>query len=92
MLWDLVSSVVASPRKQRVLRVLNACALDKRSIGRLTRLERANVHKALKALVAAHLVRCLTPERPRAKLYTITPLGKKVLKRTWSEEHPAQQT
>lgn len=78
MFWDIASAVAASPRKMRVLRALNPGELDQRSIGRLARLERANTQRALAELCKARLVECLTPGRPRAKIYRITKLGKEV--------------
>lgn len=78
MFWDIASTVAASPRKLRVLRALNPGELDQRTIARLARLERANAQRALAELCKAGLVECLTPERPRAKIYRITKLGKEV--------------
>lgn len=78
MFWDIASTVAASPRKLRVLRALNPGELDQRTVGRLARLERANAQRALSELCRAGLVECLTPERPRAKIYRITNLGKEV--------------
>ena len=82
MLWQRVSEVIASTRKHKVLRALKAGELDQRSIARLCRLERANAHRALRELDATGLVECLTPERPRAKVYRITDLGRAVLQKT----------
>lgn len=78
MFWDIASTVAASPRKLRVLRALNPGELDQRGIARLASLERANAQRALVELCKAGLVECLTPERPRAKIYRITNLGKEV--------------
>ncbi|MCZ7608517.1 MAG: MarR family transcriptional regulator [Planctomycetota bacterium] len=78
MFWDIASTVAASPRKLRVLRALNPGELDQRTISRLAQLERANAQRALAELCKAGLVVCLTPERPRAKIYGITTLGKEV--------------
>lgn len=78
MFWDIASTVAASPRKMRVLRALNPGELDQRTIARLTRLERANAQRALAELCRAGLAECLTPGRPRAKIYRITKLGKEV--------------
>jgi len=82
MLWYRVSEVIASTRKHKVLYALKGGELDQRSIARLCRLERANAHRALKELDATGLVECLTPERPRAKVYRITDLGREVLQKT----------
>ncbi|MBE7492948.1 MAG: hypothetical protein HS108_14500 [Planctomycetes bacterium] len=78
MFWDIASAVAASPRKLRVLRALNPGELDQRTIARLARLERANAQRALADLCKAGLVECLTPARPRAKIYRITKLGEEV--------------
>lgn len=78
MFWDIVSTVAASPRKLRVLRALNPGELDQRTISRLCRLERANAQRALAELCKTGLAECLTPDRPRAKIYRITQLGKEV--------------
>lgn len=78
MFWDIASTVAASPRKSRILRALNPCELDQRTIARLTRLERANLQRALTELCKTGLAECLTPARPRAKIYRITKLGKEV--------------
>lgn len=78
MFWDIASTVAASPRKSRILRALSPGELDQRTIARLARLERANAQRALAELRKAGLVECLTPERPRAKIYAITKLGTEV--------------
>lgn len=78
MFWDIASTVAASPRKSRILRALNPGELDQRTIARLTRLERANAQRALAELCKTGLAECLTPARPRAKIYRITQLGKEV--------------
>lgn len=78
MFWDIASTVAASARKLRVLRALNPGELDQRTIARLARLERANAQRALAELCNTGLVECLTPARPRAKIYGITKLGKEI--------------
>jgi predicted transcriptional regulator len=78
MFWDIASAVAASPRKLRVLRALNPGELDQRTISRLCRLERANAQRALAELCKTGMAECLTPARPRAKIYRITQLGKEV--------------
>lgn len=78
MFWDIASAVAASPRKTRILRALNPGELDQRTISRLCRLERANAQRALAELCKTGLAECLTPDRPRAKIYRITQLGKEV--------------
>lgn len=81
-MWDLVSEVLASSRRFRVLRALAVEPLDHRSLQRLTGLERSNAYKAIDQLRDRGLVECLTPERPRSKIYAITALGKEVFERT----------
>ena len=82
MLWEYVSEVIASSRKGKVLSVLGGGELDQRAIAKLCCLERSNAHRALRDLSARGMVECLTPERSRAKIYRITPLGRRVLART----------
>ena len=81
MAWNLVSEVSAGSRKYRILRALKTGALDQRSISRLAMTERSNTGKTLRHLRALGLVECLTPNRPRAKMFRITPLGKTVLEK-----------
>lgn len=80
MEWDLVSRVIAASRMARVLRTLDKGAVDQRTISRLAGLERSNARKALRELCLCNLAQCLTPERPRARIYTITEQGRRVLR------------
>jgi DNA-binding MarR family transcriptional regulator len=80
--WRLVSVVAASPRKQRILRALSRDPLDQRNLAKICSLQRANAQRTLRDLCTQGLVRCLTPERARAKIYALTPLGKRVYGRT----------
>ncbi len=80
MLWNMVSEILASPCKERVLRALNGEEVDQRSLARLCRLERSNARRTIKVLVAWGLIECLTPSRPRARIYQLTKEGKEILK------------
>lgn len=78
--WNMVSKVRASTRKARVLKVLSNGEMDLRAIGRLTRLERSNAQRTVQSLCEQGLVRCLTPNQFRSKIYQVTSQGVLVYK------------
>ncbi len=92
-MWDLVSACLAANRKARVLKALEEGPLDQRRIAFKANLERSNARKAVLALCRLQLVECLTPDRPRSRIYQLTPFGRRVLeevRKQWDNESNSQ--
>ena len=79
--WKKVSELLSGSGKMRVMQVLKIESLDQRTIGRLANMERSNTRRTIKQLCESDMIECLTPDRPRGKIYRMTSLGKEVFRR-----------
>ena len=77
--WELVSFVLSSKLRFRVLVELNKARKTPSELARLTKSHLSNVSATIRELERKNLVRCLTPERRKKKFYDITELGRNLL-------------
>ncbi len=77
--WEVVSFVLSSDLRTRVLRGLRSSQSTPSQIAKQVDQPISHVSRALKELQERGLVVLLTPHRTKARLYEITPEGKAVL-------------
>jgi DNA-binding MarR family transcriptional regulator len=79
MKWDAVSFVMSSKMRFRVLILLNKSHKTPSELKLEIGTQISNISKTLKELEKAGLIKCLTPERRKAKFYGITEDGIRIL-------------
>lgn len=77
--WNLVSFVVSSNLRFKVLIELNKGKKTPTELAKITKQSISHVSTSLKELEEKKLVRCLTPERRKGKYYEVTDLGRQTL-------------
>ena len=77
--WELVSFVMASEIRFKILVSLNNKIQTPTDLKREFNVPISRVSAVLKELVEKELVKNLTPERRKSKMYSITEEGKRVL-------------
>lgn len=78
--WYAVGIVNASSYRLAVLEELMKGNTTPSDLESFTRIKISHISRALKELSDAGLVKCLTPELRKNKIYSITDKGKKVIK------------
>jgi len=74
-LWILFSSVVASPHKISIVKLLKEKPLTPTQIQKETKLNLSHISRLLKALKEKGVIECLNPNQRKGKLYTLTECG-----------------
>ncbi len=79
--WDLISFVVSGSLRLKVLIALSKNVLTPSQLKELTGAQISRISSTLRELRDKNMVECLTPEKRKGRLYTITPLGKQVIEK-----------
>lgn len=77
--WNLVSFVVSSNLRFKVLIELNKGKKIPTELAKITKKSISHVSTSLRELEEKNLVQCLTPERRKGKYYEITDSGRQIL-------------
>ena len=83
--WDLLSYVISSSLRFRVLITLNKRVFTPKQLSEELDVQMSRISTVLKELVEKDLVTCLTPQQRKGKLYAITERGRKLLKEIHSK-------
>ena len=74
-LWILFSSVIASPHKTSIVKLLRERPLTPTQIQKETKLNLSHISRLLKGLKEKGIVECLNPNQRKGKLYCLTEHG-----------------
>ena len=77
--WETVSYVFSSELRLKTLLELNRSKYTPKQLSMSLKQPISHISKALKELTTKGLVECLTPNRKKARLYSITKEGVQVL-------------
>ncbi len=77
MNWDLLSFILSSVKREKVLNALNTPNTPVR-ISKETKISKAHTTRILKKFEAMGIAECKTPEKRKGKIYTLTNEGKKI--------------
>jgi predicted transcriptional regulator len=77
MNWDLLSFILSSDKREKVLNALKNPNTPTR-ISRETGISKAHTTRILKKFEAMGIVECKTPEKRKGKVYTLSAEGKKI--------------
>jgi len=85
--WHLIGRVHASKYRKKILEELNKNVKTPTVLEKETNIKISHVSRALKELSDLRLVKCLTPDLKKGKMYHITKLGKEVLEsiKSWTK-------
>ena len=76
-----ISYVLRGTARKRFLKALKKGQKTTVQIREATGIHKSHLRRTIKELEAKRLVRCLTPKEPYHKFYTLTPLGRKVVRK-----------
>jgi len=76
--WDLVSFVIASSYRKKVLSALSTPKTPS-AISKEISINKTHISRALAELEDKGLIKCLTPNSKKGKIYSIQDLGKETL-------------
>ena len=79
--WYLISKTKSSSYRKSVLILLNKKEMTPRELEKETKIKISHISRALKELSDLRLVKCLTPDLRRSKIYSITKLGGEILRK-----------
>lgn len=77
--WNTVSFVMSGKPRIRILIELKNGQKTPSELAGILKIPRSHVSKTIKELEEKDLIKCLTPERRKMKLYTISDQGKEIL-------------
>ena len=78
MVWDLISFILSSEKRERVLKSLEYPTTPTR-ISKETKVTKAHTTRILKKFEEMGLLECKTPEKRKGKVYVLTGKGVEVL-------------
>lgn len=78
--WYLISKIDSSDYRKKVIIQLSKGVKTPTILEKETNIKISHISRTLKELSNLGLVKCLTPDVKRSKMYTITNLGKNILK------------
>lgn len=77
--WSKYSYVVSSRYRVKVLKVLAVGPKTPKQISMETKIHLSHISKTLRELSEKGIVKCLSPERRRGKVYNLTKEGKEII-------------
>jgi predicted transcriptional regulator len=77
--WNMISFILASKVRLKALVALSKSASTPSNISKELHIQASQISVVLRELMEKGLIKCLTPERRKGKLYKITERGKRVL-------------
>ena len=73
--WDEVGFILASEYRKKVYKSLLKIPKTPKQISEITNIRIVHISRTLKELMEKGIVECLTPERIKGKLYSLTEKG-----------------
>ena len=77
--WEDVSFIISSNYRRKVLQILETPKIPSK-ISKELDINKAHISKTLSELNSKKMIKCLTPNSTKGKIYTITNYGKDILK------------
>ena len=78
MNWDLLSFILSSDKREKVINALNSPNTPTR-ISKETGISKAHTTRILKKFEAMGIAECKTPGKRKGKIYTLTDEGKEII-------------
>ncbi|PIR39933.1 MAG: transcriptional regulator [Candidatus Zambryskibacteria bacterium CG10_big_fil_rev_8_21_14_0_10_34_34] len=79
--WEDVSFVISSSYREKVLNGLNVPKIPSK-LSKEIGINKAHVSRALSELLNKKMIKCLTPEIKKGKIFLITDYGKTIIKKS----------
>ncbi len=77
--WNDVSFIISSEYRKKVLTALENPKIPSK-LSKELNINKAHISRALKELESRKIVKCLTPDSNKGKLYVISNYGREILK------------
>lgn len=78
--WHLIGTIKSSNYREKVLRELTENTQTPKWLAKKTNIKFSHISTVLTELQKLKLIKCLTPELRKGRIYSITKLGKEILK------------
>jgi len=78
--WENVSFTIASDYRKKILTNLENPKIPS-NLSKELNINKAHISRALKELEGKNMIKCLTPDSNKGKLYIISGYGKSILKK-----------
>ncbi len=78
--WELLSEVHSSTYRTKILKLLGEGFKTPTKLMNDSKIKLSHVSRALRQLEELKLIKCLTPQARKSKMFKITELGKEILK------------
>lgn len=76
--WELLGKVKASTLKYKVLKILHQTNKTPNELVKEANISSSHISEVLKDLQKLKLIKCLTPNLRKGKIYSLTELGNKI--------------
>lgn len=92
MSWEDVGVIKASPRRLQIMKSLVMQAMTPKELSQQLGVHMSQVTRSLKELEERDLVRCLTPQLRKGKLYGITIKGNQIMNKLTEAQNIGSQS
>jgi len=76
--WDLISFIMSSKYRYEVLKKLYKTQSTPSILSKKTKISINHISNILRELMGKNLVKCLTPDKRKGRIYNITDLGREI--------------
>lgn len=80
MSWEDAGTLKASPSRLKILELLSKRSMTPKEIADQLKLHLSQVSRGLKQMEKRNMVKCMTPNLKRGRIYTVTEKGREALK------------
>ena len=80
MSWENAGILKASPSRQKILELLSKRSMTPKEIAQQSKLHLSQVSRGLREMEKRNMVRCMTPNLKRGRIYAVTEKGREALK------------
>jgi len=79
MSWEDAGTLKASPSRSKILELLSKHFMTPKEIADISKLHLSQVSRGLKQMERRNMVKCMTPNLTRGRIYSITEKGRQAL-------------
>ncbi len=80
MNWENAGILKASPNRLKILELLSKFSMTPKEIAEQSKLHLSQVSRGLREMEKRNMVRCMTPNLKRGRIYAVTEKGREALK------------
>lgn len=80
MNWENAGILKASLSRRKILELLSKCSMTPKEIAQQSKLHLSQVSRGLREMEKRNMVKCMTPNLKRGRIYVVTEEGREALK------------